>query len=65
MMKGPLRELIPVGEQTVSLQLPEGARVNRVHLLAADVKPHYTQRGSELHIVVPSILDHEIVAVDI
>ena len=65
MMKGPLRELIPVGEQTVSLHLPEGARVNRVHLLAADVKPHYTQRGSELHIVVPSILDHEIVAVDI
>jgi hypothetical protein len=39
--------------------------VSRVHLLAADQKPHYTQRGRELHVVVPSILDHEIVAVDL
>jgi hypothetical protein len=65
MMKGPLRELIPVSEQQVRLRLPDGARVNRVHLLAADKKPHYTQRGRDLHIVVPSILDHEIIAVDL
>jgi hypothetical protein len=65
MMKGPLRELIPVGEQQVRLQLPEGVRVSRVHLLAADRKPHYAQRGRELHVVVPSILDHEVVAVDL
>ena len=65
MMKGPVRELIPVGEQTIRLQLPEGVHVSRVHLLAADQKPHYTQRGRELHVVVPSILDHEIVAVDL
>ena len=65
MMKGPLRELIPVSEQQVRLQLPEGVRVSRVHLLAADTKPRFTQRGRELHVVVPSILDHEVVAVDI
>jgi hypothetical protein len=65
MMKGPLRELIPVSEQQVRLRLPDGARVSRVHLLAADKKPHYTQRDRELHVVVPSILDHEIVAVDL
>ena len=65
MMKGPLRELIPVSEQQVRLRLPDGARVSKVHLLAADKKPHFTQRGRELHVVVPSILDHEIVAVDI
>jgi Hypothetical glycosyl hydrolase 6/Beta-galactosidase trimerisation domain/TAT (twin-arginine translocation) pathway signal sequence len=65
MMKGPLRELIPVGEQTVSLQLPEGVRVSRVHLLAADRKPQFTQHGRELHVVVPSVLDHEIIAVDL
>jgi hypothetical protein len=60
-----LRELIPVGGQTVSFQLPEGSHATRVHLLAADRKPDYTQRGRELHVVVPSILDHEIVAVDL
>ena len=65
MMKGPVRELIPVGEQQVRLQLPDGARVSKVHLLAADRKPHYTLRGQELHVIVPSILDHEIVAVDL
>jgi hypothetical protein len=65
MMKGPVRELIPVSEQQVRLRLPDGARVSRVHLLAADRKPQFTQRGRELHIVVPSILDHEVVAVDL
>jgi len=65
MMKGPLRELIPVSEQQVRLRLPDGARVSKVHLLAADRKPRFIQRGRELHIIVPSILDHEIVAVDL
>ena len=65
MMKGPLRELIPVSEQQVRLQLPDGVRVSRVHLLAADRKPRFTQRGNELRVIVPSILDHEVVAVDL
>ena len=65
MMKGPLRELIPVSEQQVRLRLPDGARVSKVHLLAADRKPQFSQRGHELHITVPSILDHEVVAVDL
>jgi hypothetical protein len=65
MMKGPLRELIPVSEQQVRLRLPDGAQVSKVHLLAADKKPRFTQRGRELHVIVPSILDHEVVAVDL
>jgi hypothetical protein len=65
MMKGPVRELIPVSEQQVRLRLPDGARANRVHLLAADRKPQFTQRGQELHVIVSSILDHEVVAVDL
>jgi hypothetical protein len=65
MMKGPLRELIPVSEQQVRLRLPDGTKVSRVHLLAADKKPRFTQGGRDLHVVVPSILDHEIVAIDL
>jgi hypothetical protein len=65
MMKGPLRELIPVSEQQVRLRLPDEARVSKVHLLAADRKPRFTQYGRELHVIVPSILDHEVVAVDL
>ena len=36
MMKGPVRELIPVSEQQVRVRLPEGARPQRVQLLAAN-----------------------------
>jgi hypothetical protein len=65
MMKGPVRELIRIGEQKVRIRLPEGARVKRVHLLAADRKPRFKRHGNDLLVVVPSILDHEIVAVDL
>jgi Hypothetical glycosyl hydrolase 6/Beta-galactosidase trimerisation domain/TAT (twin-arginine translocation) pathway signal sequence len=65
MMKGPVRELIPISEQKVRIRLPDGLKLRKVHLLAADRKPRFSQRGRELHVVVPSILDHEIVAVDL
>src|SRR6185436_9429625 len=61
MMKGPVRELIPVGEQQVCLQLPKGAQVKKVWLLAANRKPRVRRNGNELRVVVPSVLDHEIV----
>ena len=35
MMKGPVRELIPVGEQHVRVRLPEGTRAKAVRLLVA------------------------------
>ena len=65
MMKGPVRELIPVGEQKVSLRLPEGARVNRVRLLAANRRPRAERHGQRLRVTVPTILDHEIIAIDL
>jgi hypothetical protein len=65
MMKGPVRELLPVGEQEVRLKLPEGARVKRVQLLAANRSIRATRHGHELRLKVPVVLDHEIVAVDL
>jgi hypothetical protein len=65
MMKGPLRELIPVGPQRVRLRLPKGTAPRRVHLLAADVAPRVERAGEELMLTVPSILDHEVVAIDL
>jgi len=65
MMKGPIRELIPVGPQTVRLRLPAGAKPRRVHLLAAGKSPRVERAGPHLTLTVPSILDHEIVAVDL
>jgi len=65
MMKGPIRELIPIGEQQVGLRLPDKTRAKNVRLLAADKVPLAAQAGQYLGITVPSILDHEVVAVDL
>jgi hypothetical protein len=65
MMKGPMRELIPVGPQKVRLRLPAGMRARKIRLLAADKTPPLKQDGEYLTVTAPSILDHEIVAVDL
>lgn len=65
MMKGPVRELIPVGEQKVRLRLPDGMRPRNVRLLAAGKTPRFARDGPHLTVTVPSLLDHEIVAVDL
>jgi hypothetical protein len=65
MMKGPVRELIPVGEQKVRLRVPEGAKVRGVRLLAAEASPRTEQAGEWLTVTVPSVLDHEVVALDL
>jgi len=64
-MKGPFREFIPVSAQNVRVRLPEGIRAKKVHLLVADKTPPTEHRGADLAITVPSILDHEVIAIDI
>ena len=65
MMKGPVRELIPVGEQKVRVRLPEGVRPKQARLLAAGRRLRPTQNGRYLSVTVPSIVDHEVVAIDL
>jgi len=63
-MKGPYREFIPIGEQKISVRLPEGMRAQKTRLLVAGTSPHAEAEG-ELKITVSSVLDHEVVAIDI
>ena len=65
MMKGPLRELIPIGEQKVHVRLPAGRNAKRIQLLAAGQTPQVRADGANLEIIVPSVLDHEVVAIDL
>ncbi|MCI0364352.1 MAG: beta-galactosidase trimerization domain-containing protein, partial [Phycisphaerales bacterium] len=65
MMKGPIRELIPVGPHSVRLRLPDGTKPRGVRLLAADKTPKADRSGRHLTVTIPSILDHEVVAVDL
>jgi hypothetical protein len=65
MMKGPFRELIPMGEQRVVITLPRGATARKVQLLVAGRVVPTEQAEGRLTVTVPSIRDHEVVAVDL
>jgi len=65
MMKGPMRELIPLGEQRLTFELPKGKNVNEVKLLIGEKKPEYSVSEGKVRLTVPSILDHEAVALDL
>ena len=65
MMKGPFRELIPVGEQRVDVRLPAGAKARRVQLLVAGREVPVAQDGTRLSVTVPSVRDLEVVAIDL
>jgi hypothetical protein len=64
MMKGPIREIIPITAQQVSVQIPAGRKVKQVQLLVAGTKPNYTNKEGLLQLEVPSIALHEVVAID-
>jgi hypothetical protein len=65
MMKGPVRELIPVGEQQVRVRLPKGRRARAAHLLTAGRTPHWNVSAGWVTATVPSILLHEVLAIDL
>ena len=65
MMKGPFRELIPVGRQDVQIRLPDDHRVEGVQLLVNGVRPDYNIADQTLTVTVPSVVDHEVVAIDL
>jgi len=65
MMKGPFREIVPVGEQRVRLTLPEGQRAKRIQLLVGGKEPPTSNAGGLVEITVPSIGVHEVIAIDL
>jgi hypothetical protein len=65
MMKGPLREVIPIGSQQLTVRLPEGSRPKKVQLLTAGKTVDYKVTGTAMTLTVPSIDVHEVVAIDL
>jgi hypothetical protein len=64
-MKGPYRDFFPVGPQTVRLRLPIGVQAKSARLLAADKSIAVERTGATMSVVIPSILDHEVVAIEL
>ena len=65
MMKGPLREVIPISRQEVKVRLPRGKKARKVQLLVAGGSPHVRETSGSLTLTVPSILINEVVAIDL
>jgi hypothetical protein len=64
-MKGPYRDFFPVGAQTVRLRLPRDVQVKEARLLVAGTSVAIERSGPVLTLTVPSVLDHEVVAIDV
>jgi len=64
-MKGPYRTFFPVGPLTLRLSLPSDLHPTHGRLLVADTNVDLSRSGSVLTVHVPSILDHEVVAIDL
>jgi len=64
-MKGPFRDFFPVGPHTIKLNLPGNLQAKKAQLLVADKSVEMVRVGPGLTIILPSILDHEVVAIDV
>ena len=64
MMKGPLREVLPIGPLQVRVRMPAGLQAKKVQLLTAGVEPRVQTSGSTIAVTVPSVDVHEVVAVE-
>ena len=65
-MKGPYRDFFPIGAQTIKLRLPAGVHAKQARLLVAEKATPIARSGQTILILnVPTILDHEVVAIDI
>lgn len=64
-MKGPFREILPVGPQRVRIQLNGTTRPTAVRLLVADREVPWSVDGSYLELTVPEVRDREVIGVEV
>jgi hypothetical protein len=64
-MRPNYQELIPSPPQAVRVRLPQGTKASRVQLLVAGGSPAVQQTSGYIELTVSSILDHEVIAIDL
>ena len=66
MLKGPIREIIPISRQTVRIRPPrEGRKVTKARLLVAGAEVPFREEGGSIVVEVPTVELHEVVALDL
>jgi hypothetical protein len=64
-MKGYMREILPMGPYSVSLELPSGRVPKTVRLLEAGTTATTRSEAGRLVVELPRISVHEVIAVDL
>ena len=65
MLKGPFREILPIGPQKVRLKLPEAGKARDVRYLVSEARAQWRQSGAWIETTTPPIGLHEVLAVDL
>jgi hypothetical protein len=65
MMKGPIREILPIGKQRLRIQIAPTHKVRKAKLLVAGEEVPFRMEQSSIILDVPSIHIHEVVALDL
>jgi hypothetical protein len=65
MMKGPFREIIPVGPQRIRVRLPTGAKGGAVKALVSGQKLQWREESNWIELTTPPIGLHEVIAIDL
>ena len=66
MMKGPVREVIPLSNQVVRIRVAkDGRRITKANLLVAGKEVTYREEDGAIVVEVPAIGLHEVIALDL
>jgi hypothetical protein len=66
MLKGPIREIIPISRQVVRIRPPkDGRRVTRARLLVSGTDVPFSEDSGMIEVEVPTVELHEVVALDL
>lgn len=62
MHKGWMREIYPIGEQRVRMELPRDRKVSRIELLRAERDIPFKRNSNHIEFVIPAVEDYEVAA---
>jgi Hypothetical glycosyl hydrolase 6/Beta-galactosidase trimerisation domain len=63
--RGRMRTPVPLGPQTVRLELPRDVRIKSASLLRAETALNFQQRGRIVEFIVPSVKTYEVAALEV